>query len=221
MITESCRCQRSGAQQHVLWEAAGALGPSVSPVLHQKTDLIKPRTQTLWVLHLLSFIWSWNPRLVFGWQWRRRTASITMSQLNLPSTLGRAEMEVSRAPSPPAPSRRAALYTPDINLQSVPGEHAAAEGGGWRRARCWETNRDTQQHHVKVNRKTSHRCIRLLLRWQQRRVQGSAASVWGVISATQEEEEEEEEEALMEESGGFHTQNASYIYLFFLNKKDR
>lgn len=41
---------------------------------------------------------------------------------------------------------------------------------------------------------TSHRYIRLVLRWQERRAEGSAASVWGVISATQRRRRRRQEE---------------------------
>lgn len=79
-----------------------------------------------------------------------------------------------KAPSPPAAIRRAALKLRTLTFSQ--SDHTDGQGGR-REARRWETNRDTQQHNVKVKRNSSHRCIRLVLRWQERRVQGCRASI--------------------------------------------
>lgn len=78
-----------------------------------------------------------------------------MEKSTYQSTLTGAQMEVVKAPSQPAPILRSAAVT--LLTQSV---RSHGRTRGWRGASCWETNRDTQQHNVKVNRNTSHQCIR-------------------------------------------------------------
>lgn len=78
------------------------------------------------------------------------------------STLTRAQMEIFNAPSTPASVRRAWIgcsQTHDIYRKSV--RSYTGPGGGQRDGQ-WGANRDTQQHHVKVNRNRSHRSIRLV-----------------------------------------------------------
>ncbi|KAL7400071.1 hypothetical protein ABVT39_006056 [Epinephelus coioides] len=77
------------------------------------------------------------------------------------STLSQAAMEVFQSAFIACSNPASCSLTPDIYLQSV-RSHRRPEG--WRGARWRETNRDTQQHNVKVKRNTSHQCIRLLLR---------------------------------------------------------
>lgn len=92
-----------------------------------------------------------------------KTASIRwITQLTSRLSLG--QMEIFKAPSPPAPIRGAwirSFHTWSIYLQSV-RSYRRPRGWGWQTARRWEINRDTQQHNVKVNRNTNHQYIRLV-----------------------------------------------------------
>lgn len=91
----------------------------------------------------------------------------------LTSRLSRAEMEVFRAPSPPAPNRRAWICCCHTSTSSQ-SAHAHGRVEGERLADSPQHTITSRESHQKYS--TSHRYIRLVVRWQERRAEGSAAS---------------------------------------------
>lgn len=149
---------------------AGALASPVSLSLHHKTkklDINLPG-KPIFKKNKISqgFI---SRHLIWGPHNADKLAQRQMENSTYQSTLSQAEMEVFRAPSPPAPNRRARICCCHTST-SCQSAHAHGRVEGERLANSPQHTITSRESHQKYS--TSHRYIRLVVR----RAKGSAAS---------------------------------------------